>query len=48
MRAENTRYNAKVYINFMLVKNPVRQMVDDAIHFNKAELVDYLTTLNQS
>ena len=44
MVAENTRFNATVYINFMCIEGaPALNMVDDATHFSAAQFVEPLT-----
>ena len=43
--AENTQFNAKVYIDFMYIEGaPVLHMVYDAIHFAADQFVEPLTT----
>ena len=45
MGAENTRFNAKVYIDVMYIEDaPLLLMVDDATHFSAAQTVVPLTT----
>ena len=40
MGADNTRFNAKVYINFVYIEEtPVLHTVDDATHFSAAQFV---------
>ena len=44
MGAENTRLNAKLYIDFMYIEGaPVLHMVDDATHFCAAQFVELFT-----
>ena len=41
MGAENTRFNAKAYIDFKYIEGvPILHMVDDATHFSAAQFVD--------
>ena len=45
MRAENTRFNAKVYSYFVYIEGePVLHIVDDATHFSAVQFVELLTT----
>ena len=45
MVAENTRFNAKAYIDFMYIEGaPVLHMVDDTTHFKAAKFVEPATT----
>ena len=45
MGAKNTRFNAKVYIDFMYIEGPpVLLMVDDATHFSAAQFFETLIT----
>ena len=44
MKAENTRFNAKVYIEFMYIEvAPKLHVVDDATHFIAAKFVHPMT-----
>ena len=43
--AENTKLDAKVYVDFMYIEvAPVLHLVDNATHFNAAQFVESLTT----
>ena len=45
MGAENTRFNANVYIDFMYIEEAqTLHIVDDATHFIVAQFIDPLTT----
>ena len=45
MGAENTRFDAKLYIDFMDIEGaPVLHKVDDATPFSAAQFVEPLTT----